>query len=169
MLASTLSRPRWGMPTTTSSRPCSVTVSQPQGGAQFYGDAEAQALSEWEYEAHHDPDYLLEEPDAEQRWAMVLHNEYPSNRAQVALTPVGKLRDDDNVVLFVPRNRDVYRYIKGVKSGAALPPKHAPVAAEAREPVTPYPAVHVPTAFDQWPESRRWPSSKVNMSALTMI
>jgi hypothetical protein len=26
----------------------------------------------------------------------------------------------------VPRNRDVYRYIKGVKSGAALPPKHAP-------------------------------------------
>jgi hypothetical protein len=157
------------MPTTTSSRPCSVTVSQPQGGAQFYGDAEAQALSEWEHGAHHDPDNLLEEPDAEQRWAMVLHNEYPSNRAQVALTPVGKLRDDDNVVLFVPRNRDVYRYIKGVKSGAALPPKHAPVAAEAREPVTPYPAVHVPTAFDQWPESRRWPSSKVNMSALTMI
>lgn len=91
------------------------------------------------------------ELEALQRWAMVLHNEYPWNRAQVALTPVGRLRDDDNVVLFVPRNRDVYRYIKRVKSGAALPPKQTPVAAEAREPVAPYPAVHVPTAFDQWP------------------
>src|SRR5829696_6536395 len=153
MLASTLSRRRWGMPTTTSSRPCSVNVSQPQGGAQFYGDAEAQALSEWEHEAHHDPDNLLEEPDAEQRWAMVLHNEYPSNRAQVALTLVGKLRDDDNVVLFVPRNRDVYRYIKGVKSGAARPT----LRSMSRQRLT------------SGPESRRWPSSKVNMSALTII
>jgi di/tricarboxylate transporter len=42
-----------------------VTVTPPQGGAQHYGDAEAQALSEWEHEAHHDPDNLLEEPDAE--------------------------------------------------------------------------------------------------------
>jgi di/tricarboxylate transporter len=42
-----------------------VTVTQPQGGAQAYGDAEAQALSEWDHEAHHDPDNLLEEADAE--------------------------------------------------------------------------------------------------------
>jgi di/tricarboxylate transporter len=42
-----------------------VTVTQPQGGAQQYGDAEAQALSEWEHETHHDPDNLLDEPDAE--------------------------------------------------------------------------------------------------------
>ena len=42
-----------------------VTVTQPQGGAQAYGDAEAQALSQWDHEAHHDPDNLLEEADAE--------------------------------------------------------------------------------------------------------
>jgi di/tricarboxylate transporter len=42
-----------------------VTVAQPQGGAQIYGDAEAQALSEWQHEARDDPDNLLEEPDAE--------------------------------------------------------------------------------------------------------
>ncbi len=42
-----------------------VTVAQPQGGAQIYGDAEAQALSEWKHESHDDPDNLLEEADAE--------------------------------------------------------------------------------------------------------
>ena len=42
-----------------------VTVAQPQGGAQIYGDAEAQALSEWQHEARDDPDNLLEEADAE--------------------------------------------------------------------------------------------------------
>jgi Citrate transporter len=42
-----------------------VTVAQPQGGAQIYGDAEAQALSEWKHEARDDPDNLLEEADAE--------------------------------------------------------------------------------------------------------
>jgi hypothetical protein len=42
-----------------------VTVAQPQGGAQIYGDAEAQALSEWQHETHADPDSLLEEPTTE--------------------------------------------------------------------------------------------------------
>jgi di/tricarboxylate transporter len=42
-----------------------VTVAQPQGGAQIYGDAEAQALSEWQHETHADPDSLLQEPTAE--------------------------------------------------------------------------------------------------------
>jgi di/tricarboxylate transporter len=42
-----------------------VTVAQPAGGAQIYGDAEAQALSEWQHETHDDPDNLLEELTSE--------------------------------------------------------------------------------------------------------
>ena len=91
------------------------------------------------------------EVEALHRWAMVLHNQYPWNRAQVQLTEVGRLRDDDNVVLFVPRNPDVFRFIKRVKSGAVPTPRPTRAAAEAQQPVAPYPAVHVPTAFSLWP------------------
>lgn len=41
-----------------------VNVAQPQGGAQIYGDAEAQALGEWRHETHADQDSLLEESTA---------------------------------------------------------------------------------------------------------
>jgi 3-oxoacyl-[acyl-carrier-protein] synthase III len=91
------------------------------------------------------------ELEALHRWAMVLHNQYPWNRAQVQLTQVGRLGDDDYVVLFVPRNPDVLRFIQRVKSGARPTPRTTQTAAEAREPVAPYPAVHVPTAFNVWP------------------
>ena len=91
------------------------------------------------------------EVEALHRWAMVLHNQYPWNRAQVQLTEVGRLREDDNVVLFVPRTPDVFRFIKRVKSGAAPPPRSTRAATEAQQPVAPYPAVHVPTAFSVWP------------------
>jgi 3-oxoacyl-[acyl-carrier-protein] synthase III len=91
------------------------------------------------------------ELEALYRWSMVLHNQYPWNRAQVQLTEVGRLRDDDYVVLFVPRNPDVLQFIQRVKSGAAPRPRLAQPAGEARKPVAPYPAVHVPTAFNEWP------------------
>jgi Na+/H+ antiporter NhaD/arsenite permease-like protein len=42
-----------------------VHVAVPQGGAQVYGDAEAQALTEWRGESERDPDSLLEEPHEE--------------------------------------------------------------------------------------------------------
>ena len=51
------------------------------------------------------------ELEALQRWAMVLHNEFPWNRARFG-SPGRPVRDDDTVVLFVPRDRDVYRFIK---------------------------------------------------------
>jgi hypothetical protein len=40
------------------------------------------------------------ELEALHRWAMVLHNQYPWDRADVRLTAVGDLTDDDVVVLF---------------------------------------------------------------------
>ena len=42
------------------------------------------------------------ELEALHRWAMVLHNQYPWDRAQTRLTPVGELRDDDYVVVVPP-------------------------------------------------------------------
>ena len=52
-----------------------------------------------------------EEPELEalHRLAMVLHNQYPWDRAQARLIEVGKLDDDDFVVLFTPRTRDIER------------------------------------------------------------
>jgi di/tricarboxylate transporter len=50
----------------TPNDPIHVSVAQPQGGAQIYGDAEAQAMTEWQHETRADPDSMLEEATAEQ-------------------------------------------------------------------------------------------------------
>ena len=94
---------------------------------------------------------------------MVLHNQYPWNRAQVQLTEVGRLRDDDNVVLFVPRNPDVFRFIKRVKSGAA-PRRGQPEPPRSSATGRPVPGGSRPDSVQLWPESKRWRSSRVNMS-----
>jgi 3-oxoacyl-[acyl-carrier-protein] synthase-3 len=92
------------------------------------------------------------ELEALHRWAMVLHNQYPWNRSQVRLTELGQLRDDDYVVLFTPRNPDVLRFIQRAKSGVkSFPRPTQPAATHTREPVAPYPAVHVPSAFSTLP------------------
>ena len=63
------------------------------------------------------------ELEALHRWAMVLHNQYPWDRTQTRLTPVGKLRDDDYVVVFAPRSRDVLDFIRRVTGGAPPVPQ----------------------------------------------
>ncbi len=45
------------------------------------------------------------ELEALSRWSMVLHNQYPWDRSQAELVEVGKLRDDDYVVVFHPRDQ----------------------------------------------------------------
>ncbi|GAA1141553.1 3-oxoacyl-[acyl-carrier-protein] synthase III C-terminal domain-containing protein [Ornithinicoccus hortensis] len=78
------------------------------------------------------------ELEALHRWAMVLHNQYPWDRTRSELARVGDLRDDDYVVLFHPRDRQVQQFLTRVRTGAPGPyrPSHPPV--EARQPTRPY-------------------------------
>ena len=77
------------------------------------------------------------ELEALRRWSMVLHNQYPWDRGEAALTPVGELRDDDHVVVFSPRDREVQLFLSRVASGHA--PKKVrsgrPRGSRARSPV----------------------------------
>ena len=88
------------------------------------------------------------ELEALHRWAMVLHNQYPWDRSQVRLTQVGRLDDDDYVILFLPRNREVARFLREAKAGSRpAGGRTAATTVETRQPVRPYPAVHVATQF----------------------
>jgi 3-oxoacyl-[acyl-carrier-protein] synthase III len=84
--------------------------------------------------------------EALRRWSMVLHNQYPWSRSEAALTPVGELRDDDYVVVFYPRNREVQLFLSRVKSGHAAK-KAVPAALEVANPIRPYPAIDVRNDF----------------------
>lgn len=119
--------------------------------------AQPEALT-WVLPAH-DPDYptfsLTEILDADEsvpelealsRWAMVLHNQYPWERADTELRAVGEIGDDDVVIALHPRNRDVTAFIDRVRSGA-VPAAALPAALPPVEPVTPYPPTRVREAF----------------------
>ena len=112
----------------------------------------------------HDPDYpvfrtdeildadeTVPELEALMRWAMVLHNQYPWDRSRTELRGPAKIGDDDFVVAFHPRNRDVMAFIDRVKStetkgrSAAVPAQREPIDAVA--PATAYPPVRVREAF----------------------
>jgi 3-oxoacyl-[acyl-carrier-protein] synthase-3 len=110
----------------------------------------------------HDPDYpvfrlediidaheSVPELEALMRWAMVLHNQYPWDRSRTELRGAGAIGEDDFVVAFHPRNRDVLAFIDRVKhsgrAGAGAAVRREP--AEAVAPVTPYPPVRVGEAF----------------------
>lgn len=90
------------------------------------------------------------ELEATMRQAMVLHNQYRWDRARTRLTEVGKLHDDDFVVVFHPRNEDVLEFIRRVKAPRRARPRR-PAAAESRKPVRPYPPVKVPARFTIMP------------------
>ena len=57
------------------------------------------------------------ELEALMRQAMVLNNQYRWDRTKTRLTEVGRLHDDDFVVVFHPRNDDVLQFIRRVKGG----------------------------------------------------
>jgi 3-oxoacyl-[acyl-carrier-protein] synthase-3 len=90
------------------------------------------------------------ELEALMRQAMVLHNQYRWDRAKTRVIEVGKLHDDDFVVVFHPRSDDVLRFIRRVKGGRrGRPRRPAPLA--SRPPVTPYPPIDVRARFTVMP------------------
>ena len=111
----------------------------------------------------HDPDYPtyayeqirdasedVAELEALRRMAMVLHNQYPWDRSQTRLEDVGALGDDDFVVLFSPRDRQVLDFIERVRDGGEARPRTARTP-EAHKPVKPYPPVMVSRQFKVMP------------------
>ncbi len=88
------------------------------------------------------------ELEALNRWAMVLHNQYPWDRSSAELVEVGALRDDDYVVAFHPRDLEVRHFLRRLHAGVT--PAVARTATEAPEavaPVRPYPPVDVRSHF----------------------
>jgi len=90
------------------------------------------------------------ELEALMRQAMVLHNQYRWDRAKTRLTEVGKLHDDDFVVVFHPRNDEVLQFIRRVKGGRRVRPRR-PLPAQSRQPIRPYPPVNVRAHFTVMP------------------
>ena len=92
------------------------------------------------------------ELEALHRWAMVLHNQYPWDRAQAELVEVGELDDDDYVVVFAParpaRSRE---FLRRVEAGAASPSPAAPRAGGDRRRSGPIPPVDVRKQFAVMP------------------
>ena len=98
-----------------------------------------------------DANESVPELEALMRWAMVLHNQYPWDRSRTELRGAAGIGDDDFVVAFHPRDRDVMAFIDRVKrsgrSGqeSATPARREPI--EAVTPAAPYPPVRVREAF----------------------
>jgi 3-oxoacyl-[acyl-carrier-protein] synthase III len=89
------------------------------------------------------------ELEALHRWAMVLHNQYPWDRAQAELVEVGQLADDDYVVVFHPRDQEVRNFLRRLETGVRRAPSST--ARQAIQPVLPYPSVNVRTQFAVMP------------------
>ncbi len=85
------------------------------------------------------------ELEALHRWAMVLHNQYPWDRSAAELVEVGKLQDDDYVVLLYPRDQEVRRFLRRRARGVSR--QAGPRAHEATEPIRPYPSISVRDHF----------------------
>lgn len=110
----------------------------------------------------YDPDYPVYDftdivdchedvPDLEalHRWAMVLHNQYPWDRSQVELAEVGQLKDDDFVVAFHPRDKEVRGFLRRLRDGSTSRPV-AP-AWESKRPIRPYREIAVRRDFTVLP------------------
>jgi len=94
--------------------------------------------------------HAVPELEALLRQMMVLHNQFRWDRERMRVIEVGKLADDDFVVVYHPRNDEVRDFIRRVKSGKrSRPPK--PPALAARQPSAPYPPVDVRKQFKVMP------------------
>jgi 3-oxoacyl-(acyl-carrier-protein) synthase III len=107
----------------------------------------------------HEPDYpvfayrdildcseAVPELEALHRMAMVLHNQYPWRLADTRLEVPERIGDDEFVVLFVPRNREVLDFIRRVKEGRPARARPGPIADTTR-PEAPVPPVIVRDRF----------------------
>ncbi|WP_136245620.1 3-oxoacyl-[acyl-carrier-protein] synthase III C-terminal domain-containing protein [Mycobacterium intracellulare] len=86
------------------------------------------------------------ELEALRRWSLVLHNQYPWSRSDATLAAVNELRDDDYVVAFHPRDRDVQDFLSRVASRNRSR-KVARGAPEPVAPIRPYPPIDVRNDF----------------------
>lgn len=77
------------------------------------------------------------EIEALHRMAQVLHNQYPWNRADGRLERVGDIADDEYVVVFTPRNREVLNYIRRTRAGHPGRRRPAPEAKVKQVPTVP--------------------------------
>ncbi len=77
------------------------------------------------------------ELEALHRMAMILHNQSPWNRSDSTLKSADELDDDDFVVLFAPRTREVQAFIERAREDT--PPRRRP-----KPPKEPTPGVPVP-------------------------
>ncbi|MEQ3554177.1 3-oxoacyl-[acyl-carrier-protein] synthase III C-terminal domain-containing protein [Pseudonocardia nematodicida] len=113
----------------------------------------------------HDPDYPVysfneildahaERPELEAltRWAMVLHNQYPWNRAATELRTADEIGDDDHVIAFHPRNRDVAAFLDRARGARPARRGRVSVQADPVAPQTPLPPVRVREAFRVQPK-----------------
>ena len=91
----------------------------------------------------------MAELEALNRWAMVLHNQYPWDRSTAELVEVGRLHDDDYVVVFYPRDQEVRHFLHRLATGHV--PRHAVEAKATVQPVRPYAPVNVRTQFTVMP------------------
>jgi 3-oxoacyl-[acyl-carrier-protein] synthase III len=110
-----------------------------------------------------DADESVPELEALMRWAMVLHNQYPWDRSRTELRGPADIGDDDFVVAFHPRNRDVMAFIERVKrpgqdagktaaGRAVLEEVERVESVEEVAPAAPYPPVRVREAFAVQPK-----------------
>ncbi len=118
--------------------------------------------------ASYDPDYpvysyeqILDsreeaaELESLNRWAMVLHNQHPWDRTQTRLTPARELRDEDYVVVFHPRSREVLDFTRRATRGGTAATRHSlgtSSAVETKPPVRPYSPVRVRERFSVLPK-----------------
>jgi 3-oxoacyl-[acyl-carrier-protein] synthase III len=86
------------------------------------------------------------ELEALHRMALVLHNQYPWNRADARLEDPRKIDDDEFVVALFPRSRDVLDFIRHVKEGRPGRARPGPIADTTR-PAGPVPPVIVADRF----------------------
>jgi len=96
--------------------------------------------------------HTVPEIEALMRQAMILHNQYRWDPATSTSTEVGKLRDEDYVIAYHPRNTDVLQFIERVKhNGKAVhlphPRPQRPETLALSEPKKPYPPVVVCEKF----------------------
>jgi 3-oxoacyl-(acyl-carrier-protein) reductase len=110
---------------------------------------------EYNYDAIVDCIHTVPELEALMRQAMILHNQYLWEPAKCTLTEVGKLKDDDYVIAFHPRNSEVAQFIRKVKQNGSAPHRPRPARPETlalSEPEKPCPPVVVREQFSVMPK-----------------
>ncbi|MFN8122790.1 MAG: 3-oxoacyl-[acyl-carrier-protein] synthase III C-terminal domain-containing protein [Thermoleophilia bacterium] len=99
-------------------------------------------------------DCYEEQPELEalMRMAMIQHNQYPWNREAMRLERISAIGDDEFVVMFEPRTREVRDFIRRCKSEPQKAPSTGAAAAvTAVPPLRPVPPVPVAERFKVLP------------------